>query len=177
MSRSGAALLFCAGLLLGACGPGALTPSPTVPPTTLPPGETTTTITPAAGTARFENCLRAYGLEIPPIPLDAQGRPRLELSLAGVNLNNARNSAAVQACAANLTTGALGLDPSPAIGDAVARMLKEFSECVRGRGVPEFPDPLPGFDGIGPPYPPDRIPFHDPDLPAAAGTCRERIFG
>jgi hypothetical protein len=171
-----ATLCFVALTAAVGCGPAALSPSPTVPPPTTAPGETTTTITPAAGTARLENCLRAYGLEIPPIPLDAQGRPRLELSLAGVNFGNARNAEAIQACAVHMTTGALGLEGSEVIRTSVIQMLKDYSECVRLRGVPEFPDPVEDFDGVGPPFPADRIPFHDPDLPAAADTCRARVF-
>ena len=119
--------------------------------------------------------MRAFGVEIPAIPFDAFGRPRLELSLAGINFNTTRNTAALHACAVHLTSGALGLDPSPIIGETVRDALARFAACVRSRGVPSFPDPIPDFDGVGAPFPADRIPFHDLELPDAVDACRARI--
>jgi hypothetical protein len=169
--------LLAAILILGGCVASELRPSPTVPPptTTTMPQETTTTLSVAAGAARFESCLRAFGIDIDPIPLDAQGRPRLELSLSRADFSSAAGALALEACATHLTTGALGLDGSPLIGQGVLEMLEAFSRCVRSLGVPAFPDPVPDFDGVGAPYEAGSIPFGDPNLPEAADRCRARM--
>jgi len=39
--------------------------------------------------------------------------------------------------------------------------------------VEDFPDPVPGFDGVGSPFPNSRIPWTDPDLPDAMAACRD----
>jgi len=162
--------------VVGCATPG-LAPSPTIPEptTTTIPGPTTTTISAAAGAVRFEACLRTNGLDIPAIPFDAQGRMRLELVLVRVDFSTPANSAALDECAWHLTTGPLALDGSPLIGEAVTEMLTAFSVCVRSRGVPDFPDPVDGFNGVGAPF--ERIPFHDPDLPVAVDICRARMEG
>ncbi len=176
--RRGRKPVFAIALLaLGGCAPVVLAPSPTVPQptTTLTPGETTTTITPAAGATRFESCMRAFGVTLPPTVFDSVGRPRLELTLSGINFNTSRNKDALNACAVHLTSGALGLAGSPLVGESVMESLSSFSACVRGQGVPTFPDPVADFDGVGPPFPADQIPFNDPDLPDAVDTCRDRL--
>lgn len=95
--------------------------------------------------------------------------------MIGVDLANPDSAAVVAGCSEHLSKGALDLSNSPLIGDGVNRTLTEFSDCVRSRGVPKFPDPLPGFTGIGGPYPVAEIPFSDPDLEAAIDECRSRL--
>lgn len=165
-------------VVVTACSPRMET-SPTVPPptTTTLPGDTTTTITATMGISRFRNCMAAEGVDVPSIPLDGVGRPRLELALADINFAVPANAEALEACAVHLTSGALGLDDSPAISKGVNRMLAEFSECVRDSGVELFPDPVPDFTGVGPPFPIAAIPFNDPGLPAAIDRCRVRLGG
>lgn len=164
-------------IALAGCAPADLAPSPTVPePTsTTLAGPTTTTLSPSAGAVRFEACLRAEGLEIAPIPLDGRGRLRLELVLARVDFSVAANVTALDRCAHHLTGGALSLDGSPVMKQAVMEMLNDFSVCVRSRGVRDFPDPRPDFNGVGTPYPMDRIPFHHPGLQDAVDECRDRM--
>lgn len=175
MRRLAAAALVA----LCGCAQPSLTPSPTIPETTTTtlPGPTTTTLSVAAGATRFEACMRASGVEIPSIPFDAQGRMRLELVLSTIDFSRQDNALALDTCAHHLTAGPLSLDNTPLIWETVTQKLTLFSECVRARGVRDFPDPVPGFDGVGAPYPADEIPFHNPILPDAVTTCRDRLEG
>jgi hypothetical protein len=164
-------------VVLIACSEGGAASSPTdptTPSTTIADTTTTTSISTDAVEA-FHECLGDNGIDIEPIPLDAQGRPRLDLVMIGVDLANPDSAAVVAGCSEHLSKGALDLSSSPLIGGGVNRTLTEFSDCVRSRGVPKFPDPLPGFTGIGGPYPVAEIPFSDPDLEAAIDECRSRL--
>ena len=82
---------------------------------------------------------------------------------------------ALTECADHLTTGALNLENLPELQSLVVSALADFSECLRSQGVPDFPDPIPGFYGVGGPYPLDEIPYGDPDLDLAASVCRDRL--
>lgn len=152
-------------------------PSPTVtepttttaPPTTAPP-------TPAdVAIPAFEECLSLHGLTAGSVPLDGLGRPRLDWFFSGLDLTDSATIGALTACASHLGTGALDLSGELEIREAVVGSLEEFSECVRSRGVPDFPDPVPGFNGMGAPYPMAEIPYADPDLDRAVAVCRGRI--
>jgi hypothetical protein len=117
------------------------------------------------------------GIDLEPIPFDAQGRPRLELVFPDVDFADPEAVMALTSCAGFLETGALDLTSNPLLGVGVVELLNEFSQCVRSKGVPDFPDPIEGFSGIGGPYPLAEIPFADPDLEGAVDTCRSRISG
>jgi hypothetical protein len=161
-----------------ACSEVPLSPSPTDPPdrastTTLP--ETVTTVGAAEGAERFAACMADLGVVIGVVPIDAQGRPRLDLAMAGVPLDSLVVVDALNDCAEHLVTGALAMEDSP-VRDAVVSSLVAFAECMRIRGVPDFPDPVPGFHGVGFPFPVDDIPYEDPDLIAAIESCRERLI-
>lgn len=165
-------------LLLGltACtGPKAT--ESTAPP---PPPSTTTTSTslPAAEAAiAYTACLKVQGVEIESIRLDANGRPRLDLVNAQLDYSDPATVEAVSVCAGILSDGALDLGYDPDFRDSVMDQLTAFSRCVRARGVGGFPDPIPGFIGIGSPYPAAEIPYSDPGLAAAVSGCQETIFG
>jgi hypothetical protein len=165
--------------LVGGCVAEPGGPSPTDPPaletTTTSPEGTVTTIGAAEGSTRFRECLGDEGIDIEPIPLDAQGRPRLDLVMREVDLTIAANGAALEACSLHLITGALDLTGAPMISEGVLVLLEEFGECMRTRGVPGFPTTVRGFNGVGSPFPVDEIPYDDPDLPGAAQVCRERL--
>ncbi len=123
----------------------------------------------------FRDCLMASGIDIEPIPLDAQGRPRLELVMRDIDFSDPDSVSALSVCSVHLETGALELTQSPILQSAVIDLLVEFSDCVRSRGVPEFPDPIPEYPGIGGPYPLAEIPYGDPDLPDAVDACMSRL--
>lgn len=123
----------------------------------------------------FRACLAGRGIDIEPIPLDAQGRPRLELVMRDIDFSDPDSVSALSVCSSHLGTGALESTQTPILQSAVVDLLVEFSDCVRSRGVPEFPDPIPGYHGIGGPYPLAEIPYADPDLPDAVDACMSRL--
>jgi hypothetical protein len=43
-------------------------------------------------------------------------------------------------------------------------------------GVEDFPDPVPGFSGIGSPFPVAEIPYSDPGFATAVSACREALL-
>ncbi|MCZ6504585.1 MAG: hypothetical protein O6834_01200 [Actinobacteria bacterium] len=146
----------------------------TVPPTTIPV-TTTSTVATLEATEMFRDCLVANGIDIEPIPLDAQGRPRLELVMRDIDFSDADSVSALSVCSSHLGTGALELTQNPILQSAVVDLLEEFSDCVRSRGVSEFPDPIPEYRGIGGPYPLAEIPYADPDLSDAVNACMSRL--
>jgi hypothetical protein len=171
--------ILTAALALAACAPDIVGPSPTDAPsvetTTTLPGVTLTTISASEGATRFRECLGERGVAIEPIPLDAQGRPRLDMVMRGLDPMEAGNVEALDACAVHLISGALDLTGSPLISAGVRALLEEFSSCVRSRGVPDFPLLIGGFNGIGSPFPVEEIPYDDPDLGDAVARCREGL--
>lgn len=167
-----------AGLLVVACGAVPLTPSPTEPQrevTTTTTSETVTTVGPVEGAELFRDCMSDRGIDIGSIPIDAQGRPRLDIAMRDVDLAASETVDALDACSLHLVTGALVMGDS-AVREAVIARLGEFAECMRDRGVAAFPDPVAGFHGIGFPFPVNEIPFEDPDLATAVEACRVRIL-
>lgn len=164
-------------LALGACtnDPGGTSPTDPTAPTSTIPVTTTTTLGSREGLERFETCLVENGLELEPISLDAQGRPRLDLLVPDVDFTDEDSVAAWAGCSRNLATGALDLSGNPVLMDRVVGLLESFSECLRSHGVPDFPDPIDGFSGIGGPYPLAEIPYADPDLGHALTACRIRV--
>lgn len=161
-----------------ACATPETEPSPTVsaaPSTTLVGSTTTTTLAALQAVTAYEACLDENGISIEPIPYDANGRPRLELVMRDVDLTDEDNIQALTRCAANLSSGALDMSDTPALAEKVNELLAEFSLCVRDQGVEEFPDPIPGFSGVGGPFPLAEIPYSDPDLSGAIDYCGERL--
>jgi hypothetical protein len=164
-------------VLLGltGCLAQAEAPSPTDPH-----GFTTTTTLPSTTSTRavepsledFRECMSDRGVALPEIPLDGLGRPRISVLIDGLDLSSRQVLDALEGCGETLSRGALGLEADPELRRLVQASLEEFSRCVRGEGVAGFPDPVPRYDGIGSPYPPNRIPWSHPALAAAAAACR-----
>lgn len=143
--------------------------------TTTVPATTTTTVETAEAIAAYENCLDESGIDIEPIPFDATGRPRLELIMRDLDFSDPATVAGLTECSKYLVTGALDLRDSPVLLDEMGRLLVEFAECVRFHGVPDFPDPIETFAGVGAPFRDTEIPYDDPDLESAVDVCSERL--
>ena len=47
---------------------------------------------------------------------------------------------------------------------------------MRESGVEDFPDPVPGFTGVGAPFSVAEIPYSDPEFATAATACREALL-
>ena len=177
MIRRSLTLVLLPVLVLTACtddGSGSSPTDPTTPSTTTP-STTTTTVISSQAVEAFHQCLGDNGMDIEPIPFDAQGRARLDLVMVGIDFTDPDSSTVVASCSEVLSTGALDVTSSPLIEAGVVRLLSEFSVCVRSHGVPDFPDPVPGFTGIGGPYPVAEIPYSDQDLEAAVVECQSRL--
>jgi hypothetical protein len=158
----------------GCTGAGSVASTPSTTPTT-----TTTTTTLAAGVAAdaYVACLDDNGVDVDSIRLDANGRPQLDLINSQLDYSDPQTVEAISACAEFLAAGALDLGSDDVLREGVMAQLRAFSRCVRARGVTNFPDPIPGFIGVGSPFPVAEIPYSDPDLPAAAAACQETVFG
>src|SRR5690606_23362620 len=105
---------------------------------------------------------------------DAQGRPRLDLAMRDVPMDHPDTVMALDACSEHLVAGPLFLGESPVRDEAMAKLV-EFAACMRSRGVPDFPEPVAGFHGVGYPFPPDEIPYEEAGLVVAIAVCRKRI--
>ncbi len=178
MTRNLIYICLAAAISAGACDVEPREPSPTESrevTTTTVPTTTTTTLSVEDATAAFTSCLAARGLTIGEIPLDSQGRPRLELVLDDVDFADSESVTAFAECSELLADGALDLSVWPRLQEEVQQALEEFSECVRTHGVANFPDPVRLFGGVGGPFPLDEIPFDAPDLEQAVEICSSRI--
>lgn len=136
---------------------------------------TTTTVGTDAGLATYRDCLSAEGVAIPEIPSDALGRPRMADAFAGLDLSDRFVVDALETCGHHLSSGALDLSSDPDLQSLVQTTLEQFAECVRLEGVEVYPDPVPDFDGLGSPFPVNRVPWTDPGLPGAVSTCSDLL--
>jgi hypothetical protein len=117
------------------------------------------------------------GVEIEVIPLDATGRPRLDLVMARLDFADADVAAAIAECSTLLETGALDLGGDDELHQAVMDQLVDFSRCMVDMGIEDFPDPVPGYLGIGSPFPVAEIPYTAPGFADAVEVCREALLG
>jgi hypothetical protein len=162
-------------VVLAGCVADVDAPSPTDPhliTTTTAIPATVTTITLEESLAVFRDCLRERGVAVGRIRLDALGRPRLAEALRNLDLTDREVLETLASCGQHLRAGALELNSDPELRDLVQGSLTELASCLREWGVEDFPDPVPGFDGVGSPFPDGRIPWKDPDLPDAVAACR-----
>jgi hypothetical protein len=116
------------------------------------------------------------GVGIAPIETDGTGRPRLDLAIEGLDLTDPATADAVTSCASELGTGALDLSTDELLRQVVLAQLTEFSECMRERGVENFPDPAPGFTGVGTAYAVAEIPYSDPAFAEVARICSDYLL-
>jgi hypothetical protein len=164
--------------LAASCTPGADGPSATDPPattTTVPPTTTMTVLSDVA-IEEFRACLAEKGIEIEEIPLDATGHPRLDLVMVTLDFSDPATAEAVSTCSELLETGALDLAEDDVLREQILEQLQEFSGCMVDLGVEDFPDPVPGFIGIGSPFPVAEIPYSDPGFAPAVAVCREALL-
>jgi hypothetical protein len=165
-------------LLVVTCSSGADQPSVTGAPattTTLPPS-TTTTGPSEESVEAFRDCMGDNGVEIEEIPRDATGRPRLDLVMASLDFADAVVAAAIAECSKLLETGALDLSGDDELHDAVMDKLAEFSRCMVDMGIDDFPDPVPGYLGVGSPFPVAEIPYTAPGFADAVVVCRAALL-
>ncbi len=165
-------------VLLAGCTADPDAPSATGAPatTTTTPPTTTTTVLSNVAVEAFRTCLADRGIEIEEIPLDATGHPRLDWVMATLDFGDPATAETVSLCSEHLETGALDLGDDDVLRQAILEQLQEFSQCMVDLGVEDFPDPVPGFTGIGSPFPIAEIPYSDPGFSVAVTACREALL-
>jgi len=129
------------------------------------------------GLLQFTACMRDNGADIADIQVNADGQPILSTGLVeGIDTQSSEFDAALVACIGILADASpvqIGADPE--LQAAVQDTLRDFSACMRSNGVENFPDPAPGFDGRGFPYPLTALDTIDEDLDGALETCSELL--
>lgn len=95
--------------------------------------------------------------------------------LGGVDLGRREVLEALDACSRWLAAGPLDLTMDSELRLRVNETLGSYAECMRSRGVADFPDPVRDFNGVGEPFTSSRVPWTDPDLPAASDACRSLL--
>jgi len=174
--RSGFLALVIA---ISACTPdiGGSSPTQLVTTTsvTIVSDTTSTTVEGPFGSVAFRTCLEELGVSIEPIPVDANGRIRLDFVTRHLDFTDAVVAGAFTDCSKILGVGALDLITAGLVRPVVIGQLESFSLCVQGRGI-EFPDPIPGFSGVGSPYPVAVIPYSDPALADAVSACLPSVL-
>jgi hypothetical protein len=138
---------------------------------------TTTTLAPNEAIEEFRQCLEDGGLEVEAIPVDATGRPRLDLVLEDLDFSDPAVVRTLTGCASILENGALDLAGEERLRQAILEQLSTFSECMVDHGVEDFPQPVPGFLGVGSPFPVAEIPYSDPQFSSAVAICRSTLLG
>jgi hypothetical protein len=124
----------------------------------------------------FRVCLAEKGIEIEEVPIDATGHPRLDLVMVTLDFSNPDIAEAVSTCSELLETGALDFGEDDDLREQILEQLQGFSQCMVDLGVEDFPDPVPGFIGIGSPYPIAEIPYSDPGFASAVSACRASLL-
>jgi hypothetical protein len=166
------------GVLVAACTRDGESPSATaaLAPTTSTASSTTTTLVPDVAVESFRSCLGDNGIEIEEVPLDATGHPRLDLVMATLDFGDPATAEAVSVCSEHLEAGALDVGGDDQLRQIILEQLHSFSRCMVDLGVEDFPEPLPGFVGVGSPFPLAEIPYADPGFANAATVCRARLL-
>lgn len=176
MTRGLAAALTVATLTLFACTSRANGPSPTDDHGSVTTVSTTTTLGSTQAVDEFRQCLADKGVDIEPVPLDATGRPRLDLVLGDLDFADPIVRNALTECSQILETGALDLGGDDLLREDIYDELVEFSHCMVRLGVEDFPDPVPGYLGVGSPFPVAEIPYSDPGFEDAVTFCRQALL-
>ncbi len=161
-------------MILGACTGAAVPPTTVVRP-----------VDPEAAVAEFVACMGDNGVALsfpdgasPGTTVSDAATSDTAVSdasalaslFAGVDVEPDVLAAAVDRCAGILADlGVIGSADDEALQVATEHRLEIFAACVRLRGVEGFPGPVGGR------IPVDRVPFDDPDLPAAVDACRPTL--
>ncbi len=130
------------------------------------------------GLLLFTTCIRDAGFEVPDIPVDPDGQPILSSDLVErIDTEATDFAVAFASCVPILTAASpteLGADPE--LVGVLVDALRRFSVCMRENGVERFPDPAPGWNGSGSPYPVAQLlDTSDPDTDTALEQCSRLI--
>lgn len=148
----GATLLVAVVLLAGACshsssGPAVANVGSTSDPGGSPSGAGGSS---SASAVAYSACIRAHGVPNFPDPGSDGQVPKTDAQRLGVSSSQLR--AAQQACQDLYPTSSLEQCSetgvcSPADRQELLNRMREFAQCMRAQGVPDFPDAATGADG------------------------------
>jgi hypothetical protein len=167
-----AVALACGALVLAACGGGS-----SVPPVA-GSGPSSKTASSSAGSGAnplaYAACMRSHGLPDFPDP-DSQGGFAMP---SDIDINSPQYLAAANACKAYAGPG---LNLTPARKEQIEASALEFAQCMRGHGVPNYPDPVIKFinggvsqgEGVGK----SGVDPNSPRFIAAQKTCQSAKRG
>ena len=127
VTRRGAALAAAGGLALLTTACGGSTDSNVAAPA------------PQNGAVAFARCMRSNGIPNWPDPNNSGAFDKSKLTPRQLGAGSSRVQAGQGACRHLLSNGGSG--PTAAQVQQVKAQALRFSECVRGHGVPSFPDP------------------------------------
>jgi hypothetical protein len=169
----------CSGLLAAGCGGGSSGAKVAQVGST----EATTTAAGLSGRSKrdalvaFSACMRSHGLPKFPDPEVVGNGMRLNFgSENGIDPNSPQFKNAQQACRKLLPNG--GVPTARELAKQMKQALG-YAACMRGHGVPKFPDPKASSDGaiewgVGPPAGVDP---NGPQFKAALKMCNELVPG
>jgi hypothetical protein len=94
----------------------------------------------AAQTAKFAQCMRDNGVDMPDPEVDDDGRVAFKAPAGGANAaDREKVQAAHEKCKQHLPNGG----QPPKLSDEDLEKMRKFSQCMRENGYPDFPDPQP----------------------------------
>lgn len=104
----------------------------------------------SASAVAYSACMRAHGVPNFPDPTSNGQVPKADVQRLGVS--NSQLGAAQHACQYAYPTSSLEQCSetgvcSPADRQELLNRMREFAQCMRSQGVPDFPDPATGADG------------------------------
>jgi len=106
----------------------------------------------------FSRCMRSHGVPNFPDPPAAASNEKF-LTAQQLGVSSSRYQGAEDACQQLLPAGIDDVFP-PAEVPVLLSGMREFSQCMRSHGVPDWPDPTTGSEGR-PEFPLAEVPGHD----------------
>ncbi len=178
MARLPLALLFVVAACVSTAAPSPTSVVPAGDGPRVVSGATTTVVGADAALRRFVECMQEGGVAGVEPRVDATGRVVLADLVKTNDVADPVFRRALQRCGGVLVdAGLLTVADDAELASALRDDLRQFTSCMRTEGVEAFPAPLPSFDGTGPAFDPEAIPYEDADLAAALEVCRARIAG
>jgi hypothetical protein len=125
----------------------------------------TSTLSPQEQALKFVACMREHGVPMEDPEFSGGGTA---ISIGGEGTDPDDVQAAMEACREYAPFGGDGNQPAP--DPEMAEKLRQFAQCMRDNGVPDFPDP----EGMGLRI--DDSLAGDPDFPAAQKKCQAEFM-
>jgi hypothetical protein len=157
-ARTAAAVIATAALVLLAAACSSSSPSSTGSGGSTNAGGSASSGAANSQLVAFSHCMRSHG--VPSFPDPAPGTTNAKfLSAQQLGVSSSQYQSAENACQPLLPAGIDDLFP-PAEVQLLLPGMREFSQCMRSHGVPNWPDPTIDSEGR-PDFPLSGVPGHD----------------